>query len=77
MCERNDRNRDRLPLARPSLGPAPHWDLPRNPSMYPDWESNQQHFSLQAGAQPTEPQQPGPFCLFFHRKGILRGVFCV
>ena len=27
--------------------------------MCPDWESNQQPFGLQAGAQPTEPHQPG------------------
>ena len=34
--------------------------LARNPGMCPDWESNLQPFGLQADAQSTEPQQPGP-----------------
>ena len=38
-------------------------DLTRNPGVCPDWESNQWPFSLQAGAQSTEPHQPG-ICLF-------------
>ena len=37
----------------------PHGDLARNPGVYPDWESNQQHFGLKAGTQSTEPHQPG------------------
>ena len=31
------------------------------PSMCPDWESNQRPFGLQAGTQSTEPHQPEPF----------------
>ena len=37
----------------------PTRDLACNPGMYPDWESNQQPFSSQAGAQSTEPHQLG------------------
>ena len=37
----------------------PTGDLARNPGMRPDWESNQRPFGLQAGAQSTEPHQPG------------------
>ena len=37
----------------------PTGDLVHNPGMCPDWESNQQPFGLQAGAQSTEPHQPG------------------
>ena len=50
MCERYI---DWLPLACPPAG-----DLAHNPSMGPDWESNQQPFSSQAGTQSTEPRQP-------------------
>ena len=40
--------------------PAPSTrDLVCNPGMCPDWESNQRPFGLQAGAQSTEPHQPG------------------
>ena len=35
----------------------PTGDLAYNPSMCPDWESNQGPFDLQAGIQSTEPQQ--------------------
>ena len=38
---------------------APTGDLAGNPDMCPDWELNQRPFSLQAGAQSTEPHQPG------------------
>ena len=37
----------------------PAGDLARNPGLCPDWESNRWPFSLQAGAQSTEPQHPG------------------
>ena len=37
----------------------PTGDLAFNPGMCPDWESNWQPFGSQAGAQSTEPQQPG------------------
>ena len=38
----------------------PTGDLARNPGMCPDWESNNILFGFQAGAQSTEPYQPGP-----------------
>ena len=38
---------------------APTGDLTRNPGMCPDWESNQWPFGSEAGAQSTEPHQPG------------------
>ena len=37
----------------------PAGDLAYNPGMCPDLELNQQPFSLQTGAQSTEPHQPG------------------
>ena len=44
---------------------APHapsnGELAHNPGMCPDWESNPQPFGSQAGAQSTEPHQPGYF----------------
>ena len=40
-------------------------DLAGNPSMCPDWESNQHPFGLQAGAQSTEPHQPGLYLLSY------------
>ena len=40
---------------------APTGDPARNPGMCPDWESNQRPFGSQAGAQSTEPHQPGLF----------------
>ena len=43
----------------------PTRDLASNPGMCPDWESNWQHPSSQAGTQSTEPHQPGLF--FFLR----------
>ena len=36
-------------------------DVAHNPGMCPGWELNWQPFSSQAGAQSTEPQQPGLF----------------
>ena len=39
-------------------------DLARNPGMCPDWELNLPPFGSQAGAQSTEPHQPGPMTLF-------------
>ena len=39
-------------------------DLACNPSICPDWELNQQHFGSQAGAQSTEPHQPGHLYFF-------------
>ena len=50
--ERNMCEIDLLPLTRPQLGTC-------NPGMCRDWESNLQPSSLQAGAQSTEPYQPG------------------
>ena len=44
---------------------SPHTgDLACNPGMCPDWASNQRPFGLQAGAQSTEPHQPGLNYLF-------------
>ena len=37
----------------------PTGDLACNPGMCPDWESKWQPFGSQAGAQSTEPHQPG------------------
>ena len=37
----------------------PSGDLALNLGMCPNWESNQQPFGPQAGAQSTEPHQPG------------------
>ena len=52
----------------------PTGDLALNPGMFPDWESNQQPFGLQACAQSTELYQPGRgfpnFCLFFISSSI-------
>ena len=41
---------------------SPTGDPAPNPGMCPDWEQNQRPFDLQAGAQSTEPHQPGPKC---------------
>ena len=38
----------------------PTGDLAHNTGMCPDWESNQQPFGPQAGAQNTEPYLSGP-----------------
>ena len=40
-------------------------NLACNPGMYPDWESNQGPFGLQASTQSTEPQKPGLNVSFF------------
>ena len=37
----------------------PTGDPAHNPGMCPDWESNQRPFGSQAGAQSTQPHQPG------------------
>ena len=42
-----------------------------NPGMCPDWESNQQPVGLQAGAQSTEPHQPGLWVSFVILKPVL------
>ena len=47
-----------LPIMHPQRGA-------RTPGMCPDWESKQQPFGLQAGAQSTEPHQPGPYSEHF------------
>ena len=41
-------------------------NLACKPGMYPDWESNQQHFGSQAGTQSTEPHQAGQECFNFN-----------
>ena len=45
-------------------------DLACNPGMCPDWESIPQCFGLQAGAQSTEPHQPGLYCNLKIKKKI-------
>ena len=52
----------------------PTGDLACNPGMRPDWELNQQPFGSQAGAQFTEPRQPGWNCgdSFIHSLIFLR-----
>ena len=49
----------------PSCVP-PAGDLACNPGVCPDWESNQPPFGPQAGAQSTEPHQPGLHHLLFN-----------
>ena len=51
----------------------PTGDLAHNPSMYPDWESNQQPFGLQAGTQSTEPHQQGQYIWFLKGKVFAPG----
>ena len=50
---------------------SPARDLDCNPGMCPDWESDWPPFGLQAGAQSTEPHQPG---LYFKIK-IIKAEF--
>ena len=40
-------------------------DLDCNPGISPEWESSQRPFSLQVGAQSTEPHPAGRFVYFF------------
>ena len=47
-----------LPLAHSAPGNWAH-----NPGMFPDWESNQQPFGLQASAHSTGPHQPGLYLI--------------
>ena len=56
--ENGERMRGKYHSVVASCTPPPR-DLAHNPGMCPDWESNQQPFGLQAGAQSTEPHQPG------------------
>ena len=55
-----ERNIDQLPLACPQLGTWPTTQA----CTCPYWESNQQPFSSQGDAQPTEPHQSGAYCVF-------------
>ena len=41
----------------------PTGDLARDPSMYPDWESNQQHFGSQPTLNPLSYTR-ADFCFF-------------
>ena len=43
-------------------------DLAHNPRMCPDWELSPLPCGLEAGAQSTEPYQPGPKCFLFHKQ---------
>ena len=49
----------------------PTGDLDHNPGMCPDWDSHQQPFGLQAGAQSTGPHQPGLISLFLRGEVIV------
>ena len=51
--ERNIDGWEKHPLVASHMPPTR--DMACNPGMCPDWESNQQPFSLQAGIQSTEP----------------------
>ena len=46
----------------------------RNPGTYPNWESNQQPFSLYDNAQLTEPHWPGPVWQVFLTSAVLVGI---
>ena len=56
---------------------SPTGDLACNPGMCPDQEPNQRPFSSQAGAQSTEPHQPGQDSREYksgsHRNGLAYG----
>ena len=49
----------------------PSGDLVCNPGMCHDWELNQQPFGFQAGAQSTQPCQPGHAVIFLILKEIM------
>ena len=49
-------------------------DLAHNPGMCPDWESSQRPFGSQAGAQSTEPHQPGLFSVFNQNVYVLLAI---
>ena len=61
FLERGEGDREKHCCVRETV--ASHMPLTRdlacNPGMCPNWESNQQPFSLQSSAQSTEPHQPG------------------
>ena len=52
----------------------PNGDLVCNPGMFPDWESTQKPFGLQASTQSTEPHQPGQY--FLSLKVWFFSIFC-
>ena len=51
----------------------PIGDLAHNPGMCPDWELNWRPFCSQAGAQSTEPHQPGLALKYSLKKIVFRG----
>ena len=55
--EGKERGREMLSVVVPCVPPT--GNLACNSGICPDWESNQQPFGLQAGAQSSEPHQPG------------------
>ena len=57
---------------------APYWgpDLARTVGMCPDWDLNRLPFASQAGAQSTEPHQPGLFHLILINLN-LNGYMCL
>ena len=61
--QEKERNINRLALLH-----NPNGDGTSNPWMCPDWESNQQPFTLWNDAQPREPHQSGPFLVILERE---------
>ena len=53
-----EREEEKHPCVVASRMP-PTGDLDCNPGTFPDWELNRQPFGSRAGAQSTEPHQPG------------------
>ena len=70
--ERGGRKRGRETSMCGCLSCTPYQrpDLACNPNMCPDWELNQPPFGLQAGAQSTEPHQPGLSTRFYVLAGM-------
>ena len=48
--------------------------LPATQACALDWELNQRPFGPQAGAQSTEPHQPGPVCLNAYGEPTVTGI---
>ena len=80
---RRERNID-VAEKHPSVASHMHptKDVALNPGMCPDWESNQQPFSLWDGAQPTEPHWSGllycfhPHYIPFSKENFNLFYFC-
>ena len=62
ILREGEREGEKHPLVASHTPPT--GDLAYNSSMCPEWEPNWQRFGLRAGAQSTEPQQPGHLPIF-------------